>query len=56
MNRALFDNFDPAKIARYNSKKIEDLLKDPGIIRNRLKVEATVSNAKAYLELLHEWD
>lgn len=54
--RSLFDNFDPVKIAKYNSKKIETLLKDPGIIRNRLKVEATVSNAKAYLNLLKEWD
>lgn len=54
--RSLFDNFDPKKISKYNSKKIEILLKNPGIIRNRLKVESTVSNAKAYLNLLKEWD
>src|SRR6185295_8147355 len=45
--RALFDNFDPGKIAKYNSKKIEAFLKDPGIVRNRLKIEAIISNANA---------
>lgn len=54
--RKLFDHFDPVKIAKYNAKKIETLLQNPGIIRNRLKVEATISNAKAYLNLLEEWD
>lgn len=54
--RASFDNFDPHKIAKYNSKKIETLLKNPGIIRNRLKIEATITNAKAYIEVLKEWD
>ena len=54
--QTLFDNFDPIKIAKYNSKKIESILKNPGIIRNRLKVESTVTNAKAYVDLLEEWD
>lgn len=53
--RVLFDNFDPIKIASYHAKKVESLLENPGIIRNRLKVESTISNAKAYLELLEEW-
>jgi DNA-3-methyladenine glycosylase I len=52
--RRLFDNFEAAKIARYRPKKIERLLQDPGIVRNRLKVEATVTNARAFLELQHE--
>jgi DNA-3-methyladenine glycosylase I len=52
--RRLFDNFDAAKIARYTPKKIEKLLQDPGIVRNRLKVEATVINARAFLELQKE--
>jgi len=46
-----FDNLDPVKIARYTPAKIEKLLKDPGIIRNRLKVNAVVTNARAFLEI-----
>ncbi|SHF25939.1 DNA-3-methyladenine glycosylase I [Microbulbifer donghaiensis] len=49
--RRLFDQFDPEKIARYTPRKIEKLLLDPGIIRNRLKVEAAVKNARATLAL-----
>jgi DNA-3-methyladenine glycosylase I len=52
--RRLFDNFDAAKVARYTPKKIEKLLQDPGIVRNRLKVEAAVINARAFLELQKE--
>ncbi|MGD8909306.1 MAG: DNA-3-methyladenine glycosylase I [Chromatiales bacterium] len=52
--RRLFDNFDAAKIARYTPKKIERLLQDPGIVRNRLKVESTVINARAFLDLQRE--
>ncbi len=52
--RRLFDNFDAAKIARYTPKKIEKLLQDPGIVRNRLKVEATVTNARLFLEIQKE--
>lgn len=49
--RQVFDRFDPVKIARYDKRRINTLLKDPGIIRNRLKVEGTVKNARAFLEL-----
>lgn len=52
--RKVFDNFEAAKIARYTPKKIERLLQDPGIIRNRLKVSAVLQNAKAYLQMLDE--
>jgi DNA-3-methyladenine glycosylase I len=50
--RSAFDGFDPEKMARYAAAKRRALLKDPGIVRNRLKVEAFVSNAQAYLELV----
>lgn len=49
--RELFDSFDPEKIARYGARKTKQLLADPGIVRNRLKIAATISNAQAYLEL-----
>lgn len=49
--RAAFDGFDAQKIARYSARKIQSLLADPGIVRNRLKVAAAVTNARAYLEL-----
>jgi DNA-3-methyladenine glycosylase I len=52
--RQAFDGFDPERIARYTPKRIEKLLEDPGIIRNRLKVEGTVRNARAFLELRDE--
>ena len=52
--RQAFDGFDPERIARYTPKKIEKLLQDPGIIRNRLKVEGTVRNARAFLALRDE--
>ena len=54
--RRVFDGFDPEKVARYGPAKIERLLADPGIIRNRLKVEAAVDNARAFLDLLDEQD
>jgi DNA-3-methyladenine glycosylase I len=50
--RNAFDNFDAEKIARYNQKKVDKLLADAGIIRNKLKIAATISNAKAYLNIL----
>jgi DNA-3-methyladenine glycosylase I len=53
--RAAFDNFDPAKIARYNQRKIDSLLKNPGIIRNRLKIESAVTNARCVLEIQKEF-
>jgi len=46
-----FDRFDPEKISRYNQKKIDALLHDPGIVRNRLKINGAIVNARAYLEL-----
>lgn len=52
--RRAFHNFDPKKIARYTDKDFERLMADEGIVRNRLKVEATIHNAKAYLELAKE--
>ncbi|MFN2349626.1 MAG: DNA-3-methyladenine glycosylase I, partial [Thioalkalivibrio sp.] len=52
--RIAFDGFDPEKMARYTQHRIETLLQDPGIVRNRLKVQAAVTNARAYLELRDE--
>lgn len=49
-----FDNFDPEKIARYDEVKIEELLQNPGIVRNRLKVQAAVKNARGYLAIMEE--
>jgi len=53
--RRLFDNFDPQKVSRYDVAKIESLLQDAGIVRNRLKVNAAVTNAKAFLEIQKEF-
>lgn len=49
--RTAFDHFDPEKIARYDAAKVAELLANPGIVRNRLKVAATITNAQAYLAL-----
>lgn len=49
--RAAFDQFDPEKIARYDERKVAELLANPGIVRNRLKVAATITNAQAFLAL-----
>lgn len=49
-----FDHFDPQKIARYDEAKIAELLQNPGIVRNRLKVEAAVKNARGYLAIVEE--
>ena len=49
--RAAFDNFDAARIAAYDDAKIAGLLADPGIVRNRLKIHATIANARACLAL-----
>jgi len=48
-----FDGFDPVKMARYSDAKLERLLQDPGIVRNRLKVASARQNAQAYLRLKH---
>lgn len=53
--RKAFANFDPKKIARFDAKKVKTLLKDEGIVRNKLKVESVVSNAKAFLEIQKEF-
>ncbi len=53
--RKAFDNFDPAKIAEYSEDKLADLLQDPGIIRNRLKVNSAVKNAVAFLKIKEEF-
>jgi DNA-3-methyladenine glycosylase I len=53
--REVFDGFDAAKVARYDKKKVRDLLKDQGIIRNRLKIAATISNAQAFLKVQEEF-
>jgi DNA-3-methyladenine glycosylase I len=52
--RAAFDDFDPEKVARYDEKKIRQLLADPGIIRNRLKIQSAISNARAFLAVQNE--
>jgi DNA-3-methyladenine glycosylase I len=52
--RAL-DGFDAEKIATYDSKKVERLLEDKGIIRNRLKIKAAIGNARAFLKVREEW-
>jgi len=49
--RRAFDGFDPRKVARYDGRHVERLMQDAGIVRNRLKIESTVSNARALLEL-----
>jgi DNA-3-methyladenine glycosylase I len=53
--REVFDGFDPEKVARYDKKKVRELLKDAGIIRNRLKIDATIGNARAFLEVQKEY-
>jgi DNA-3-methyladenine glycosylase I len=52
--RRAFAGFDPAKVARFGAKDVERLLADPGIVRNRLKVESTVNNAARVLEVQRE--
>ena len=53
--RAAFDNFDARKIARYDARKVKQLLANPGIVRNRLKIAATIQNAKAFLAVREEF-
>jgi len=52
--RAAFDQWDAKKIARYDERKVAELLANPGIVRNRLKVAAAITNAQAYLRLCDE--
>jgi DNA-3-methyladenine glycosylase I len=53
--REAFDGFDPARVARYDRRRIAKLLNNPGIVRNRLKVASAVSNAKAFLVVREEF-
>ncbi len=53
--RAAFAAFDPQAVARFDEKRIAELLQNPAIVRNRLKVEATVSNARAFLQVQEEF-
>ena len=50
--RRAFDGFEPEKIARYQKRKIESLMKDTGIVRNRAKIEGAVSSARAWIEIM----
>jgi DNA-3-methyladenine glycosylase I len=52
--RKAFSGFDPVKVAKYNDKKVASLMQDAGIIRNRLKIDSAISNAKAFLKLQRE--
>jgi DNA-3-methyladenine glycosylase I len=54
--RPAFDRFDPAKIARYDRRKVSELLANPGIVRNRLKIAATITNAQAFLDMQKEFE
>jgi DNA-3-methyladenine glycosylase I len=53
--REVFASFEPQKVARYDDKKVRCLLADPGIIRNKLKIHSTISNAKAFLQVQKEF-
>ncbi len=53
--REAFDHFDAAAIARYDDGKVQQLLRNAGIIRNRLKIQSAIQNAKAYLAIRKEW-
>ena len=53
--RQVFAGFDPRKVARYDRRKVAQLLRDPGIVRNRLKIASTIANAKAFLAVQKEF-
>jgi DNA-3-methyladenine glycosylase I len=53
--RKAFDNFDPRKVAKYDSKKFQELLANDGIIRNKLKIHSAIQNARAFLEVQKEF-
>jgi DNA-3-methyladenine glycosylase I len=53
--RKVFDRFDPARVARYDRRKVQQLLRDPGIVRNKLKVASAIENAKAFLRVQEEF-
>ncbi len=53
--RNAFDNFDYQKIAQYGERKLDELIQNPGIIRNKLKIKATISNAQAFMKIQQEF-
>jgi DNA-3-methyladenine glycosylase I len=53
--RIAFDNFDPLRVARYGPKKVRELRRNPGIVRNRLKIDSAIQNAKAFLLVQKEF-
>ncbi len=53
--RKAYDGFDPAKVAKYDDSKVEELLSNTGVIRNRKKIEASINNAKCFLEIQKEF-
>jgi DNA-3-methyladenine glycosylase I len=53
--RQVLCGFDPAKVARFDSKAVRALMRDPGIVRNRLKIQATIANARAFLQVQKEF-
>ncbi len=53
--RKAFANFDPEQVARYNAKKVEALMQDAGIVRNRLKIESAVKNARVFEAARRAW-
>src|SRR5712671_1201371 len=53
--RRAFDNFEPRRVAKYDSRKAKQLLRDSGIVRNRLKIAAAIQNAKAFLAVQKEF-
>src|ERR1700721_3787704 len=53
--RQAFDGFDPKRVARYDRRKLERLLRDPGIVRNKLKIASAVANAKIFLRVQKEF-
>ena len=53
--RKAFDRFDPLRVAKYDRRKMQQLLRDPGIVRNKLKINAAVENAKAFLRVKEEF-
>jgi len=51
----VFDRFDPERVAGYGEADVERLLADPGIVRNRLKIQAAIANARAFLQVQEQW-
>ncbi len=53
--RSAYDDFDPKKVSKYDARKVDELLQNPGIIRNRRKIEASINNAERFLEVQSEF-